>query len=61
MKNRTIIIVTHRVSTVRDADRIIVIDNGRIQDVGSHMALIERNELYRRLCKMQLVSVSERT
>ena len=61
MKNRTIIIVTHRVSTVRDADRIIVIDNGRIQDVGSHMELIKRNELYRRLCKMQLVSISERT
>jgi len=59
MVNRTIIIVTHRVSTVRDADRIIVLDQGTIQDVGSHGELLERNDLYRKMCEMQLVSVSE--
>jgi len=59
MHNRTIIIVTHRVSTVRDADRIIVLHAGVIQDTGSHDELLERNDLYRKLCEMQLVSVAE--
>jgi len=59
MHNRTIIIVTHRVSTVRDADRIIVLHAGVIQDTGSHDELLEKNDLYRKLCEMQLVSVAE--
>jgi ABC-type multidrug transport system fused ATPase/permease subunit len=58
MANRTVLLVTHRVSTVRDADRIIVLNEGRIDDVGSHDELLGRNELYRRLCNMQLVSVA---
>jgi len=58
MKNRVILIVTHRVSTVRDADRIIVLFNGEIQAEGTHAQLIRRNELYRRLCEMQLVKIS---
>jgi len=57
MKNRTIIIVTHRVSTVRDADRIIVLHNGEIQAEGTHSQLVKKNELYIRLCEMQLVKV----
>ena len=57
MKNRTIIIVTHRVSTVRDADRIIVLHNGEIQAEGTHSQLVRKNELYIRLCEMQLVKV----
>jgi len=59
MHNRTIIIVTHRVSTVRDADRIIVLHAGVIQGTGSHDELLEKNDLYRKLCEMQLVSVAE--
>jgi ABC-type multidrug transport system fused ATPase/permease subunit len=58
MENRTVLLVTHRVSTVRDADRIIVLNEGQIEDVGSHNELVGRNELYRRLCEMQLVSVA---
>lgn len=58
MENRTVLLVTHRVSTVRDADRIIVLNEGRIEDVGSHNELVDRNELYRRLCEMQLVSIA---
>jgi len=57
MVNRTIILVTHRVSTVRDADRIIILNEGRIEDVGAHEELVERNDLYRRFCEMQLVSI----
>ena len=59
MVNRTVILVTHRVSTVRDADRIIILNDGRIEDTGAHDELAERNELYRRLCEMQLVSMEE--
>jgi ABC-type multidrug transport system fused ATPase/permease subunit len=57
MEHRTILIVTHRVSTVRDADRIIVLHNGEVQTEGTHNQLIKKNELYKRLCEMQLVKV----
>ena len=57
MINRTILIVTHRVSTVRDADRIIVLSEGTVQAEGTHTELIKSNELYKRLCEMQLVKV----
>jgi ATP-binding cassette subfamily B protein len=55
MENRVIIIVTHRVSTVRDADRIIVLSGGEIEAEGTHSQLISSNKLYRHLCEMQLV------
>jgi ATP-binding cassette subfamily B protein len=58
MINRVIIIVTHRVSTVRDADRIIVLFNGEIQAEGTHAQLVRGNDLYRRLCEMQLVKAA---
>ena len=59
MANRTVLLVTHRVSTVREADRILVLDEGRIEAEGSHEELLEGSELYRRLCEMQLVSVED--
>ncbi len=55
MENRTVIIVTHRVSTVRDSDLIIVLDEGKVMAQGTHDELIESSELYKRLCEMQLV------
>jgi ABC-type multidrug transport system fused ATPase/permease subunit len=58
MEHRTILIVTHRVSTVRDADRIIVLYQGEVQAEGTHSQLIKKNELYRRLCEMQLVKIA---
>lgn len=57
MENRTVILVTHRVSTVRDSDRIIILDDGQIQNEGTHEQLLQNNELYRKLSEMQLVSV----
>lgn len=56
MENRTVIIVTHRVSTVRDSDLIIVLDEGKVKAQGTHNELLESSELYKRLCEMQLVS-----
>lgn len=57
MTNRTVILVTHRVSTVRDMDRIIVLKDGMIQAEGDHEWLLRNCDLYRELCEMQLVEV----
>ena len=58
MVNRTVIIITHRVSTVRDADRIILLDEGNMVGVGTHDELDETSPLYRKLCEIQLVDTS---
>ena len=47
---RTTIVIAHRLSTVRDADRILVLDGGRIAAQGRHDELLERSQLYRRMC-----------
>ena len=52
-KNRTTIIIAHRLSTVRNADRIAVLDNGKISEMGSHDELIEASGLYSRLWAVQ--------
>ncbi len=48
-EGRTTIIIAHRMSTILDADRIAVMDNGRILDTGSHRELLEKSPLYREL------------
>jgi ABC-type multidrug transport system fused ATPase/permease subunit len=53
--NRTVIAIAHRLSTVRSADRIVVMDDGAVLDAGPHAELIERCGLYRRLVQTQLV------
>ena len=55
MRTRTSIIVSHRISTVRDADQILVIDGGRIVERGRHEQLIRTNGLYAELHKKQLL------
>jgi len=47
---RTTIVIAHRLSTVRDADRILVLDGGRISAQGRHEELLQSSELYRRMC-----------
>jgi ATP-binding cassette subfamily B protein/subfamily B ATP-binding cassette protein MsbA len=47
---RTTIVIAHRLSTVRDADRILVLDGGRIAAQGSHEELLTSSRLYRRMC-----------
>ena len=53
MANRTTLVIAHRLATVRAAGRIIVMDDGRIVEEGSHGALIGQNGLYKRLASLQ--------
>ncbi|MDP1025816.1 ABC transporter transmembrane domain-containing protein [Sphingomonas sp. KR1UV-12] len=53
MEHRTTLVIAHRLATVRAAGRIIVMDEGRIVEQGSHAALIERSGLYARLASLQ--------
>jgi len=53
MKNRTTIVIAHRLATVRAADRIIVMEDGRIVEEGNHDSLSARGGLYARLARLQ--------
>ncbi len=53
MEHRTTIIIAHRLATVLKADRIVVLDQGRIVDIGSHEELLQRDPLYARLAELQ--------
>jgi subfamily B ATP-binding cassette protein MsbA len=53
MANRTVLVVAHRLATVRHADQIIVLDRGRVVERGPHAELVGQNGLYRRLHEMQ--------
>jgi ABC-type multidrug transport system fused ATPase/permease subunit len=50
---KTTLIIAHRMSTIRSADKIVVLDKGEIVDIGSHDVLIEKSEIYRRYCTLQ--------
>src|SRR5262249_33058901 len=56
MKGRTTLIIAHRLSTVKDADRVCVLDAGRIVASGPHAALMGQDGLYRRLRERQFVA-----
>ena len=50
LKNRTGIMITHRASTLSLADRVIVVEAGKVADSGTHEELIQRNRFYQSLC-----------
>jgi subfamily B ATP-binding cassette protein MsbA len=55
LKNKTSIIIAHRLSTIIHADKIIVLDAGKIVEQGTHTELIAKNSVYKHLCELQLV------
>lgn len=57
MKGRTVFVIAHRLSTVRRADRIVVIENGAIADVGAHEDLMQKLGTYRRLYDLQFANM----
>ena len=54
-RQRTAIIVSHRISTVRDADQIVVLGDGQILEQGSHADLVARNGVYAEMCRKQML------
>jgi ATP-binding cassette, subfamily B, bacterial MsbA len=59
MTGRTVVVIAHRLSTVRRADRIVVLENGFISDIGSHEALMKKFGTYRRLYDLQFVDLEQ--
>ena len=53
MKNRTVVLIAHRLSTVKNADKIVVIDKGTIAEVGKHQELLDKNGMYAKLYNLK--------
>lgn len=58
MKGRTTLVIAHRLSTVRHADRLIVLEKGRATGIGTHDELIQTHEVYREMVEQQFEAVS---
>jgi ATP-binding cassette subfamily B protein len=53
MKNRSTLVIAHRLATVQRADRIVVMDDGRVAEIGSHARLVATDGLYAHLARLQ--------
>ena len=54
MGNTTTILISHRITTLMQADRILVLDNGRVADIGTHEELISRKGIYQDIYQIQM-------
>jgi ATP-binding cassette subfamily B protein len=59
MKNRTTLVIAHRLATVLKADRILVMENGRVVEEGTHESLVQAGGLYARLARLQFEAANE--
>ena len=59
MKDRTTLVIAHRISTIRNADKIFVVDNGKIVESGTHEELCQKNGIYKKLYDLQFPEEKE--
>jgi subfamily B ATP-binding cassette protein MsbA len=57
MENRTVMVIAHRLSTITHADKIVVMDHGRIMDSGTHSELLKKSKIYKMLSQNQFISL----
>ena len=55
MSSRTVLVIAHRLSTIQKADKIVVIDKGKIREVGNHNELIKKQGRYKDFCDKQFI------
>jgi ATP-binding cassette subfamily B protein len=61
IKNAAVIIISHRISTLMQADKILVLKNNSVEDIGSHNELIKRDGTYRKIFEMQVLGYADST
>lgn len=61
MKGRTVCVIAHRLSTVKDADKVVVLDQGKLVEQGTHQELCELDGIYKRLVLRQLLTKESTT
>lgn len=59
MKGRTSFVIAHRLSTILNADMIVVLDKGKVESTGTHAELLQKSEIYSRLCQMQFATQTD--
>jgi ATP-binding cassette subfamily B protein len=61
MENRTTLVIAHRLATVLKADRILVLEEGRVVEEGTHQSLVAKGGLYAKLARLQFHDLEQRS